>query len=148
MINETLGLYLPDCVLDFTEHKRALICGGIGKEDARKKLQKIFGFESLTWNGSESGSNSTFLKDRKGIEAGAYDVVFLLEKYAGHHLDEIVLPAAKKRGIPALRISTGYNPNSFSIAIEQQVCRGQQRQADMARSSSWVMASAGRPVSY
>lgn len=150
MMNETLGLYLPDCVLDFTEGKRALICGGICKEDARKQIQKVFGFTSVTWNSAERGANASFLKDRASLEARAYEVVFLLVKYAGHHCDDIIVPTAKKLGIPILRMSTGYNPNAFSHAIEEQVCRKLAQTSEAAKSSAQMTASShgGRPVNW
>lgn len=151
MINETLGLYLPDCVLDFTEGKVAAIVGANGsKESERKKLQTIFCFSELVWYTSEERQTGPFEKAKKAILQGRYGVLFLIMDFCGHHVVHMTKPAAKAVNIPVIAIPNGYSPNGFSKAIEDQVCGKLDQKSQHARSSGQIVASVhgGRPVNY
>lgn len=147
MINETLGLYLPDCVLDFTEGKRGVICGGGNNEKDRVKLEKILCFKSLEWVETKEYQMGPYQAAAKRIGMGAYDVLFCVIKWISHSGLNVLVPAAKGQSVPIIRIQAGISANVFSKAIEEQVCRGLSLQA-AANSSSQVVASMGRPVSY
>lgn len=151
MINETLGLYLPDCVLDFTEHKRVIVVGGkYSNEPTRVHAQKVFGFKDLIWESCEDGNLKVYARMAERVRSGHYDAVFVLLKGAGHQADYHIKPTAKSLGIPYIMINGAWNLNNFSHAIEEQVCRKLAPTSQHAKSSSQVLASAhgGRPVNY
>lgn len=149
MMNETLGIYLPDCVLDFTEGKRAVIVGDkLDVTDRRKSMRKVFEFASLDWS-TDSSRNNEHIHRRTAqrIRAGSYDVVFVLTNCISHSSIEIIKPAARESGSYFINVNNGWTPTHFSMAIEQQVTKGLTRQA---KSSGQMITSGGggRPVNY
>ncbi len=145
MLNETLGIYMPNAVLDFTEGKKALICGGQGaRPESQAKLRKAFEFEELEWVMGETGKERTTELYRRAISMRKYSIVFFLTSFISHHGMEAV-KLAKEIGLTVIMIPSGYSINSFSKAIEEQVCRNIERQ-ESARSSGQMVASGGRQV--
>lgn len=142
MINETLGIYLPDCVLDFTEGKRAVIVGDkVDVTDKRRSLQKVFGLADLDWSTDSSRNNEhVHRRTAQRIRFKKYDVVFVLTNCTSHSSVEIIKPAAKESNTYFINVNNGWTPTHFSVAIEEQVCRNLGRQA---QSSGQVIASMG-----
>lgn len=149
MMNETLGIYLPDCVLDFTEGKRAVVVGDkVDVTDKRKSMRKVFEFASLDWSTDSSRRNEhVHRRTAQRIRSKSYDVVFVLTNCTSHSAIEIIKPAARESCTYFINVNNGWTPTHFSMAIEEQVCRDIERQA---KSSGQVIASGGggRPVNY
>lgn len=145
MLNDTLGIYMPNSVLDFTEGKRALICGGQGaRPESQAQLRKAFEFEELEWNYGERGTEKYTNVSKRAVKSGKYQILFLLTAFMGHHAMG-VMREAKEAGVTVVMIPNGYSINSFSRAIEEQVCRNIGRQ-EAAKSSGQIVASGGRQV--
>ncbi len=135
MYNETLKLDLPDRVLDFTEGKRALICGGQGaREESRVRLRKIFELGQLDWNYGERGSEKSSNETMRAVKGGKYDILFLLTAFTGHHCMPVA-KVAREHNVTVIMIPNGYSPQAFSKAIDEQACRNLERQ-QLAKSSS------------
>ncbi len=123
MIQDTESLYLPDCVLDFTEGKRALIVGGQGaRPEAKNKIEKVFDFAVVDWFYGERGGDTMYMKACQSILMGKYDVVLLLTNFSSHSSMNVVREA-KRCGVQVVMIPAGYSPNAISTAIDNQVCR-------------------------
>lgn len=149
MYNETLKLDLPDRVLDFTEGKRALICGGQGaREEARIRLRKIFELAQLDWNYGERNSRMISVRTKQDVRGGKYDIVFFLTNFMDHTCMQAA-KEAREQNMTVIMIPGGYSPQAFSKAIDEQACRNLERQ-QLAKSSSQTMnyANSGRPVTY
>lgn len=116
--------YLPDRVLDFTEGKTALICGGQkGMEDLRQTLEKVFELKSLDWAYEERGKSGAYVNARHRILQGRYDFVVTCTRFIGHHVEDILVPAARERKIPYIRVPSSFNPDAISRAIDDQVAK-------------------------
>ncbi len=119
---DTATIHLPDHVLDFTEGKRALICGGQGgREEVREKIQCTFGLIQLDWIYGEYGSDRYITQAQNKVLAGGYDLFLALVKFSSHQIMKIVRDA-KKIGVPHVIIN-GYSPQIISQAIDEQICR-------------------------
>lgn len=127
MPKDTKSLNLPDALLDYTEGKRVLIVGGQGaREDARMQIQRVFGFVQVTWDPTERGNASYYVRMADLIRGGNYDMVILLVHFSSHGT-QIVAKECKKRGVKAIYAPGGYSPQAISFCIQQQMEREAKR---------------------
>jgi hypothetical protein len=116
--------YLPDRVLDFTEGKRGLLCGGNREVlNLRETLQKVFELKNLDWVYDDPGKSGAYLRARHRLQQGQYDFVIMCTRWCGHHVEDVMLPAAKEKKLPYIRVSSSFNPSAISRAIDDQVAK-------------------------
>lgn len=119
---ESATIHLPDHVLDFTEGKRVLICGGqSGREEYRLTIQCAFGFTKCDWLFGEIGSDRYVTQAQNRIIGGGYDLFLALVKFSSHSIMKVV-KEAKRLGVPAALLN-GYSLQMISLAIDEQICR-------------------------
>jgi hypothetical protein len=121
-IQDTAEYHLPDIVLDCTEDKVGVIIGGNKTlEHQRELLKALLCMKRLDWITAEAeGNQQKIHAAAKLIEGKSYDLVFFLARWAGHQMNNVIMPAARKAAIPVFKITTGSGINSFTKAIEEQ----------------------------
>jgi hypothetical protein len=97
--------------------KRAAIVGGDLREDARRRIQEAFHFDSVDWYTTDHSRNIQALAS--SVIGGSLNFVIVLRRFIGHDVDRIVLPACKAADVPWVSVERGYGVNQIRLAIER-----------------------------
>lgn len=103
-------------VLQITQGLKAVMIGGSVREESRKKLEKLFGFDRLDWIAYEANRPAALDSVEQRVRNRAMDLVLIL-KYVGHHLTEKLRPVCDQQGIPC------YMMKSYSVTQVAETLR-------------------------
>jgi hypothetical protein len=101
-----------------TRGRRALMIGGSPREPNRARLEQVFQFASLEWEGTEFRRNA-LLAVRQRVESGGLDVVIFLRSFVGHDADQIIIPACREHDVDWVHVEHGYGIARVKSAIER-----------------------------
>jgi len=101
-----------------TRGRRALLVGGDPREPNRRRLQEIFGFQSLEWEAT-TGKPQSLQSLATRIRKGSIDLLIILTRFVGHNYDDILLPACKEADVDWVSVDHGYGAARIRLAIER-----------------------------
>lgn len=112
---------LPQMTLqwkDWGKGKRAAIVGGSCREYRRRQLQEFLGFDELEWIENERTETANGANLAQRVRNHRYDVVFLLNRFCSHELQNHLKPACKESGVPFASVERGYGINAVCAALD------------------------------
>ncbi len=115
---------LPDRysdVLELTKGKRVYMIGGAVREDSRRKLEKLFGFEELEWIAYETNRPAALDSVEQKIANRAMDFVIIL-KYVGHHVTERLKPVCELHHVDYF-MTRSYSVTQFAETLRKGLDR-------------------------
>jgi hypothetical protein len=101
-----------------TRGRRALMIGGSPREPNRERLEQVFQFGSLEWEGTEFRRNA-LLTVRSRVESGGVDLLIFLRSFVGHDADQILIPACREHDVDWVHVEHGYGIARVKSAIER-----------------------------
>jgi hypothetical protein len=118
-------------LLAMTRGRRALMIGGSAREDSRRSLQRVFGFEELDWENHEDKRPARLESIEQRIRNGGVDLVLILRDFVGHGVSERLRPASEEVGVPCLMVEHGYGPAKVAETLRRGLrTRGNGRRDD------------------
>jgi multidrug efflux pump subunit AcrA (membrane-fusion protein) len=113
-------------VKELTRGRHAVLVGGEAREERRRQLEQVFGFESLDWVPSE-GSRPFLLRTlEQRIRAHEVDLVMLLGEFVGHAVSETLGPVCAAEQVVCLVLDQGDSPAQIADAIRRTLGQIQQ----------------------
>ena len=106
-------------VLATTRGLRAMMIGGSVREDARRNLQAVFGFERLDWEPYEDSKPAALESLEQRVRNGGVDLVVILKAFIGHHVTDRLRPACAKGGVPCVLVDHGYGSAQIAEALRR-----------------------------
>jgi hypothetical protein len=121
---EEVGDPEPDVARDedllaSTRGLRALMVGGSVREDARRSLESLFGFDRLDWEPYEDAKPAALDSLEQRVRNGGVDLVLILKGFIGHHVTDRLRPACQKSGVPCVLVERGYGPSQVGEALRR-----------------------------
>lgn len=102
--------------LDRTMGRKAVLFGGTPVPGHADRVREAFYFESVEWEEAEHTSRA-FDTAIERILSGRYDFVLVLVRFTSHRA-ELLLDAAKRMNVVAVRVHHGYGLTRLKHAIE------------------------------
>jgi hypothetical protein len=117
-VEETLPEQYKD-LISTTQGMRALMIGGSVREDARRRLQQLFGFGRLDWEPYEDAKPAVLDSLEQRIRHRGVDLVLILKSFIKHHVPERLRPLCEQHGISCLMVEHGYGPAQIGETLRR-----------------------------
>jgi hypothetical protein len=116
-------------LLAFTQGRRALMIGGSVREDVRKTLQRVFGFDRLDWEPYEDAKPAVLDSLEQRVRNHGVDLVLILRSFIGHHVPERLRPICQQNNIPCLLVEHGYGPAQVGETLRRGLIKSANAEA-------------------
>ena len=93
--------------------------GGSVREDVRRSLEKVFGFDRLEWVPYEDSKPVMLDSLEQRVRHGSLDLVLILKSFIAHHVPERLRPLCEQNNIPCLMVERGYGAAQIGETIRR-----------------------------
>ena len=104
-------------LIDETKGKRAVIIGGLPREQNRLVLIEFFEWAEFRWESCQGNEPRILDRIEQSIRSGGIDMVLELTSLVGHHVERLK-PVCEEVGIPFVRVARGYGISALIEAMK------------------------------
>ena len=112
-----------DDLLSATRGRRALMVGGAVREEARRSLQTLFGFDKLDWEAYDESRPATLEAIEQRVHSRTVDLLLVLKGSVGPSVPERLRLACQQSGILCVLVDRGYAPAQIGEALRRALPR-------------------------
>jgi hypothetical protein len=114
-----------DDLLPATRGLRALMVGGIAREEVRRKLERVFEFDELDW--TDYGKPALIDSLEQRVRNRGVDLILILKGFNGHAVSERLRPLCEQQSIPCLMVETGYGVSQVAETLRKGLLKEERR---------------------
>jgi hypothetical protein len=112
-----------DDVMPVTRGRRALMVGGAVREDARRALQSLFGFDRLEWEAHDETRPATLELIEQRVHGHGIDLMLVLKGGVGPGVPDRLRMACQQSGVDCVVVDRGYAPAQIGEALRRLLPR-------------------------
>jgi hypothetical protein len=97
--------------------------GGPVREDARRTLVTLFGFDRLEWEPYDESRPASLDLIEQRVRNRGVDLVLLLRGVVGPSVSDRLRPACQQSGVTCVLVDRGYGPAQIGEALRRTLAR-------------------------